>query len=1134
MVKENAPADGQIVQRVLAGQHEDFALLVQRHLPTVHALAYAQTSNYADAEDIVQETFLKAYTSLDTLRQAGKFRAWIATIARNTAYSLLRPRKRHAETPHMPEPARDPEVEAREIRTLLRGQIDKLDEPHREVLLLHYFAGLTTQEVGATLEISKAAAQKRLQRARDTLGKTLVGKLDIEPAPPAAKEARVARIMGLVLAAPVSWKVATAAAAGGLAVKTVGGVAIGSTAKMLIAGLAIVALLGFGTWHTLRSQSETSEADAAGAAAAGQTHGETLAHENDQPGADTIAPNARLAATGTPASTDTPPSSSTDAAAPLTGGIIRGRVYDAKTGKGIEGVSFSAMSQQERHSMGRPQKSDASGNYVISGLADCTYALWVRPPAKYMRQKERRIVTATQDTPLEDIDFALEPGIRVAGKTVDREGNRVAGASVIAQQGLYGPHLPRGTSQSDGAFEIYFPAPCNDLYLAARSEGSESLAIGPLRLPAEGLSGLKVPLTQPRTAHISGVVVDTAGRPLKDMTVLPWREGILDYLSGPRQDSQKCTANGAFTINALAAGDYELLVLQPGNKPFSREDSVTSVKLAEGQQMTGLRLVYGAVSGLTISGRVVDTAGKPIEDADVSCAGPKRGNTRSGKDGAFSISGLTEGVYRVVQASHHGHTMKLVHNIPARATDMEIVMLGLASVEGKVVRADNGEPVVDFELFYCAGSVGPSSPSALSNGQKIHHINGHFKRDGLWAGKGTVTVQAPGFVPSGENLVFAEHETVSNILLRLEKCAAFTGTVVNTEGAPVADALIYFDRISDSFTREHDVIARSDSNGAFTIESFHPSARHIAAYHPDYAPGVGPATPGTQVVLPPVTKLKGVVYEDGKPLPNMDVSASFIPAAGVPHTHTVTDEHGTYELSDLTPGTAQITVRGIDQVGRQTSRTLTFEAGATAVVDFHFSPASSQIEGTVSEAGEPVEKATVHLRVVTTEDEETKYIWTGATGSYRFDNLPAGEVLLRVDKRSADGTLHVRNVRVDLPDDTVLTQDIDFTGEASLQALIKGFSSNLYGGVMLLASDVPLPETLTLDFLRANFEYVVCSGECRPNGSILLEGLEAGDYVAVATTIHLAERNNPDLMRFATSPIRLIDGKITTVEFDFR
>ncbi|MCH8135507.1 MAG: RNA polymerase sigma factor [Proteobacteria bacterium] len=207
-------SDEQLVRRVLAGRREDFGVLVRRHLAATYAVAYARTGNHADADDVAQETCLEALKSLDTLRDPAKFGAWLTGIARHTANRSNRKRARevNATAKASQQEATDvPDMARRELRALVRTEVDKLDPDKREVLFLAYFAGKNAKEIAATLDITHDAARKRLERARESLGARLLAELgdENELAPLLSK--RTKHITGLALAAMVPWK-ATAAA----------------------------------------------------------------------------------------------------------------------------------------------------------------------------------------------------------------------------------------------------------------------------------------------------------------------------------------------------------------------------------------------------------------------------------------------------------------------------------------------------------------------------------------------------------------------------------------------------------------------------------------------------------------------------------------------------------------------------------------------------------------------------------------------------------------------------------------------------------------------------------------------------------------------------------------------------------
>ncbi len=199
-------SDGDLVQAVLGGQTDRFGELVDRHFQMVYAIAYGGTANHADAEDLTQETFVRAYRGLRGIQDAEKVKAWLATIARNVLRTAWRSRQREAKleaeisvtAPRVAIPS------SGELAGAVREQIHTLDPVHRECLLLHYFAGLSTAEIAENLGISNDAAKKRLERARKALGEALVEALpDSFSLRKPAREQR-ASILAAVAGLPIS------------------------------------------------------------------------------------------------------------------------------------------------------------------------------------------------------------------------------------------------------------------------------------------------------------------------------------------------------------------------------------------------------------------------------------------------------------------------------------------------------------------------------------------------------------------------------------------------------------------------------------------------------------------------------------------------------------------------------------------------------------------------------------------------------------------------------------------------------------------------------------------------------------------------------------------------------------------
>lgn len=205
-------SDADAVRRVLGGCRDDFGILVRRYLPAMEALAYSATGSRQDAEDIVQESFLKAFQGLDHLREPKCFGSWLGTIVKNTAQSFLK-RRTHSARPVLHPEARPatpgPTVEQREIHAYLRREIGALDEKYRDVLLLHYFGGVSTGEIANVLNISRSAVLKRLERGRRALGARLVDALGQGlQAQPRRFDERASRAIGLVAGANAPWMTA--------------------------------------------------------------------------------------------------------------------------------------------------------------------------------------------------------------------------------------------------------------------------------------------------------------------------------------------------------------------------------------------------------------------------------------------------------------------------------------------------------------------------------------------------------------------------------------------------------------------------------------------------------------------------------------------------------------------------------------------------------------------------------------------------------------------------------------------------------------------------------------------------------------------------------------------------------------
>jgi RNA polymerase sigma-70 factor (ECF subfamily) len=163
--------DSTLVQRTLAGDAAAFEELVERYQGRLFALARHYTRNAVDIEDMVQDTFLKAYRRLDSFDHRSSFYTWIYRIATNTILDVLKRRGRSpiraVEDPEVvgevapveaPTPTADSEV--------TRKVLDELPDIFKAVLVMREFDGLAYQEIADTLGISIGTVESRLFRAR--------------------------------------------------------------------------------------------------------------------------------------------------------------------------------------------------------------------------------------------------------------------------------------------------------------------------------------------------------------------------------------------------------------------------------------------------------------------------------------------------------------------------------------------------------------------------------------------------------------------------------------------------------------------------------------------------------------------------------------------------------------------------------------------------------------------------------------------------------------------------------------------------------------------------------------------------------------------------------------------------------
>jgi RNA polymerase sigma-70 factor (ECF subfamily) len=179
---EPQPADDTcLVQETLAGNQASFQILVERYQSRLFSLARHYTRNQYEIEDVVQETFLKAYSRLDSFQHQSSFYTWIYRIAVNTVLDFLKRRGRSpvtaVEDPELVESAAvsqpssrvmspDARLQREEIQQITAKILEGMPEIFRTVLVMREFEDMAYQDIADVLGISIGTVESRLFRAR--------------------------------------------------------------------------------------------------------------------------------------------------------------------------------------------------------------------------------------------------------------------------------------------------------------------------------------------------------------------------------------------------------------------------------------------------------------------------------------------------------------------------------------------------------------------------------------------------------------------------------------------------------------------------------------------------------------------------------------------------------------------------------------------------------------------------------------------------------------------------------------------------------------------------------------------------------------------------------------------------------
>ena len=173
-----SPPDADLVALCLRGDADAFDVLVRRYYRAAFAVALSVLGNRQDAEDVVQDAFIKALDRLEDCRESSKFVQWLLMIVRNRALSHRTYRKIRETSELLPEIAEAPgspliDTQRAELADTLQAALATLSERQREVVLLHDLDGWTHKDIAEALEITEVRSRQHLFVARKLLRERL-------------------------------------------------------------------------------------------------------------------------------------------------------------------------------------------------------------------------------------------------------------------------------------------------------------------------------------------------------------------------------------------------------------------------------------------------------------------------------------------------------------------------------------------------------------------------------------------------------------------------------------------------------------------------------------------------------------------------------------------------------------------------------------------------------------------------------------------------------------------------------------------------------------------------------------------------------------------------------------------------
>jgi Carboxypeptidase regulatory-like domain/PDZ domain len=307
--------------------------------------------------------------------------------------------------------------------------------------------------------------------------------------------------------------------------------------------------------------------------------------------------------------------------------------------------------------------TDGSGHFTIHDLPPGKARVEARAPGF----APSAALEAESAPDARELVLTLRPARVLRGRVLAPDGRPLAGANVVARRPGSNLESPVVTTAADGSFELGgLDAGPHDL--EAMAEGYASAYKGKVSAPAEGIE-----LRLQANGGMAGVVSDAGGKPVADFQVR-WQPILLaGDAPGRSGELRILAADGAFRVEALAPGAYDLAIAAPGFAPAERRVTVAAGALADASVRLG--------AGATLFGRIVGDDGAAVAGAKVSVmTGHEGDEIQSDRDGRFTFDDVAPG-RRSLDVDHPEYVTHSESGIVLRAGERREVTVTLTRLK---------------------------------------------------------------------------------------------------------------------------------------------------------------------------------------------------------------------------------------------------------------------------------------------------------------------------------------------------------------------------------------------------------------------------------------------------------------------